>query len=217
MSNLHNKSDNSRLKAFMDLPPTMSKASSLSSCLLTSDSIEDLYFDITSFDDSFIAQSAREQNYQLRCESDVKFFDTSSDITIDNDYGIARNSRVVDFNEIDVHSQALECNNVHNNSNSNNNHSHSKTKKSRHYVSYKSLLSMIKILKKFSIRDSNNSNSSNHNDNNIKTSILRRPREYKYVKGLSGLTIRVELPSSKTSSMADTANISKIFYHRSYV
>lgn len=164
-------------QAVMELP-TLYRASSVSSCAATSDSIEDLFLEITSFDDSFIKKN-----------SDNRIFDTSSEISADyENYSFVKSSQE-SYNEINIHSRVLENENKIN-----------ETTKKYHY---KSLLSMIKILKKFSLKKTS-IEAAKTNGN-----ILRRPREYVYVKGMSGLTIRVEkVPSSMPS---------KTFYHRCYV
>jgi hypothetical protein len=161
--------------------PTLYRSTSVSSCVGSSDSTEDLYFEITSFDDSCIQRSCSKSN-------NIKIFDTSSDISVNC---VENFSSLVESNHVQVSGSDSKMN----------------TKKYYH----KSLLSMIKILKSFSVRhNSNNNNSYNNNNNNNnsnnnnsnnkkKSSILRKPQEYVYIKGISGLSNRVPTTSLKTT------------------
>lgn len=166
--------------SLMDIPKIL-RSSTLSSCVVSSDSIEDLYFDITSFDDSCI------QNSTLKRSSCNKNFDSSSDLHVEyENYSVLKSSRV-SFIEDQV---------------KNNTENSEETKENKKHSRYKSLLSMIKILKKFSVKETKKANCEQQTK-----SILRRPREYTFVKGISGLSIRVEkVPSS-----------SKTFCHRCYM
>jgi hypothetical protein len=169
--NLKQKKMNSQIKAFMDIPKIY-RTSSLSSCAATSDSIEDLYFDITSFDDSCIPNHRRHDS--------VRNFDTSSDISVD--YSSSKSSQT-SSNESD-----------------NMNLNVPKQKKNRHY---KPLMTVIKILKNFSIKDGGSKTAREPKNN-----IFRQPRvsrEYTYIKGISGIAIRVEKASSPITTAAQNS------------
>ena len=106
--------------------PKIYRASSLSSCVVE-DIIEDLYFDITSFDDSCIQNSHE--------ESRVKNFDTSSDISVEYESYTSKSSPV---------SFDHECADNVDNKITLKVPDMSRKPKKHHY---KSLLAMIKILK----------------------------------------------------------------------
>lgn len=64
---------------------------------------------------------------------------------------------------------------------------------------YKSLLSLIKALKSFSVSLKSKSDSETRKNNTIYRQ-LKRPTEYVYVKGMSGLSNRIEkVPTSATT------------------
>jgi hypothetical protein len=148
--------------------PKIYRASSLSSCAVTSESIEDLYFDITSFDDSCIPSTRQNSN------SSEKNFDTSSDISVEyeNYYSSSKISGV-SSNE----SEETEITQA------------PKPKKQHHY---KSLSVIIKLLKNFSIKDSGKKTGGVP----ARSNIFRPPKEYVFQKGISGITMRVEKSSS---------------------
>lgn len=169
-----------QMDTFVEFPKII-RASTLSSCFVASQSVEDLYFDITSFDDSYIQRSTSLKKRNT-C---TKSFDSSSDLNVDyENYSDVKSSRVSFEHQTDTKSQ------------------NSEEIKEKKHSRYKSLLSMIKILKKFSVKE-------NGKKTNCETSksILRRPREYMFIKGMSGLSIRVEKVPSASS---------KAYCHRCY-
>lgn len=170
-----------QLDTFVELPKII-RASTLSSCVVASESIEDLYFDITSFDDSCIQRSS-----SLKRNTCIKNFDSSSDLNVDyeNYSDDLKSSRVSFEHQADTKSQ------------------NSEEIKEKKHGRYKSLLSVIKILKKFSVKENGNKKTSCETPK----SILRRPREYMFIKGMSGLSIRVEKVPSVSS---------KAYCHRCY-
>lgn len=164
-----------RFNSFVDIPKNF-HASTLSTCVIASSSLEDVNFNITSFDDSCIP------NYPL--SACIKNFDTSSDLYVDcDDFGMTKNNQGKHKDDKDITENDYE-----------------EVKRKKH-CRYKSLLSMIKILKKFSVKETKNASCEP-----TTKSILRRPRQYTFVKGISGLNIRVERISS--------ASTAKTFCHR---
>jgi hypothetical protein len=160
-----------QMDTFVELPKII-RASTLSSCFVASQSAQDLYLDSTSFDDSYMQRSS-----SLKRNTCIKSFDSSSDLNVDyENYSDVKSSRVSFEHQTDSKSQ------------------NSEEIKEKKHGRYKSLLSMIKILKKFSVKE----NSKKANCETSK-SILRRPREYMFVKGMSGLSIRVEKVPSASS------------------
>lgn len=174
---------NCRVKSYMEIP--MSRASS--KCLTTYESVQDIY--ISLFDES-CRTAAKSSSMQNSCGIQSSFFDTSSELSnteLEKVYSKAFTSTLKSIGN--KKSQVSE-----NEGGSKDSNNKVDTKQQQH-CRYKSLLSMIKVLKNFSMGLKNKSNNSETNRNIYRQ--LRRPREYVYVKGMSGLSNRIEkVPTS---------------------
>ncbi|KAG5677559.1 hypothetical protein PVAND_007309 [Polypedilum vanderplanki] len=103
-------------------------------------------------------------------------YDTSSEISVD--FSTTKSSRT-SFNESEITLRV--------------------PKQPKKHSQYKSLLTVIKLLKNFSLKDNNKKNKQMQ----VKSNIFRQPKEskaYVYIKGISGIAIRVEKSSSPVST-----------------
>lgn len=174
----------SRVKSHMEI----SKIHASSQCLTTYDSAQDIYFDISFFDDRFTAKSS--------CDA-IQNFNTSSELSgadLEN-YSITATlkSSQASFDG----NKKLQVSENEGGSKCNNNNVDTKQQRHRRYT----LLSMIKVLKNFSIALKTKSNNSETNRNISIYRQLRRTRDYVYVKGMSGLSNRVPTSSCNRCSM----------------
>lgn len=178
------KMKSSRVKSFMELPKIYRSSSR---CLSTSD--------IYIFDDSSVTMSSSTSTIQS--PFGIQNFDTSSELSteIENySFTPTLKSSQVSFNRRN-NSQVSE--NEGGSKNSNNSVGDTNQQQRR----YKSLLSLIKVLKNFSMGLKSESNNSTETNRNISIyRQLKRPREYIYVKGMSGLSNRIEKAPTSSSS-----------------
>lgn len=180
---------NSRVKSYMEIP---SFYRATSQCLTTS------LIDVSLYDDS-CRSSAATSSTTIQNSCGIQNFDTSSELSreYENYSIVALKSGRVSFNRNNK-SQVSEneggskdCNN--------------KVDMKQHRR-YKSLLSMIKILKNFSMGLKNKPSSSADTSRNSIYRQLRRPREYVYVKGMSGLSNRIEKVSTSSCNRCSMRN-----------
>lgn len=171
-----------RVKSFIELPNLYKSAS-----CFTSESVEDLYFDDTSMHSS--SDSIRHQ--ARNCDS-THNFDSSSESNSDSEVennNFSHNSDEVKKLQTQVSEDLIELKKEKEKNKDNINEMDTNQR-----CRYKSLLSLIKALKKFSVSlksKSDNETRKNTNNCNIYRQ-LKRPTEYVYVRGMSGLSNRIE-------------------------
>lgn len=178
---------NSRVKSVMDIPHIYRRSSH---SLATSESVQDIYFDISFFDDSSAATSST----AIQSYGNQRFFDTSSELSAELENYSASFAAALKSSQVSFGSSSSSQ--VSENEGGSKDGNKVDTKQHRRY---KSLLSVIKILKNFSM----GLKSKPAPETSKNTSIyrqLRRPREYIYVKGMSGLSNRIEKASTASSS-----------------
>lgn len=149
---------------------------STSQCLHSYESIEDIYFDVLFLNESLDQESIKNDNLGSN--------------TLKNGYVNINDSKKLQVNEEGSKDDGKKLD-------------------AKEECRYKSLLSMIKILKNFSmVRNfllKSKSNNTAESNRNIYRQ-LKRPRQYVYVKGMSGLLNRIEVSTSSSCNRCHMRN-----------
>lgn len=158
---------NSRVKSFMEIPNLYKN-----SCF-TTESVESLYFDDAS------VQSSTNGTRHLSIKKYDSLSELSRDCCVNDENYNGLTSGQVDEFQAQVSEELKKVDGNKNEMDSDQN------------CRYKSLLSLIKTLRSFSVSLKSKSESETRKNNTIYRQ-LKRPTEYVYVKGISGLSNRIE-------------------------